>query len=85
MKHASEKTLSSIKDVLKSIRQNKFLKEKKKGVFYKQSQAFIHFHEDLGGLFADLKTNNEWKRFPVNTRNEKEHFLKEAKKQTNVL
>ena len=31
------------------------LKERSRGVFYRQSQAFLHFHEDSKGLFADLR------------------------------
>ena len=78
MKHASEKALDSLEGLLKRIRQTKLLKEKKKGIFYKKSQAFLHFHEDPKGLFADLRGKNKWKRFPVNTNREKEFFLKKV-------
>jgi hypothetical protein len=29
--------------------------ERKRGVFYLKSKAFLHFHEDPAGLFADLR------------------------------
>lgn len=29
--------------------------EKTRGVFYLKSRAFLHFHEDPAGLFADLR------------------------------
>ena len=80
MKHASTKSFDCIKDILTKLKKYKSLKEKQKGVFYKNSQAFIHFHEDLEGLFADLKIKNEWERFPVNTKQEKDYFLKKAQK-----
>ena len=29
--------------------------EKKRGVFYFKSRAFLHFHEDPKGMFADIR------------------------------
>ena len=80
MKHASLKTLDCIEDILTRLRKYKSLKEKQKGIFYKGSQAFIHFHEDLKGVFADLKVKNEWERFLVSTKPGKERFLKNVHK-----
>ena len=31
------------------------LTERSRGTFYKKSQAFVHFHEDPAGLFADVR------------------------------
>jgi len=31
------------------------LAEKRQGVFYYRGRAFLHFHEDPTGLFADLR------------------------------
>jgi hypothetical protein len=44
-------------------------------VFYKGSVAFLHFHEDPAGLFADLKSGKEWARYPVGTKIEQREFL----------
>ena len=33
--------------------------EKKRGVFYRKSRAFLHFHEDPKGMFADLSDPEE--------------------------
>ena len=76
MKHASNQSLSPIKSLLNTIRKFKELKEKKLGIFYKGSIAFLHFHEDPKGLFADLKIANKWKRFRVNTQAEQKILLK---------
>ena len=76
MKHASNQSLSPIKSFLNTIRKFKELKEKKLGIFYKDSIAFLHFHEDPKGLFADLKIANKWKRFRVNTQAEQTILLK---------
>ncbi|PSR13349.1 hypothetical protein C8255_25385 [filamentous cyanobacterium CCP3] len=42
------------------------LKEPKTGTFYLKSAAFLHFHDDSSGLFADLKVQGSWQRYPVN-------------------
>jgi hypothetical protein len=75
MKHAGEQALEALEDVLQQVRKHKALTEKKRGVFYKGSSAFLHFHEDPAGLFADLRAGNEWTRFPLGTQSEKRVFL----------
>ena len=51
------------------------LKEKSRGVFYFKSKAILHFHEDPAGLFADLRTTGDWRRFAVNTAAERAALL----------
>jgi len=51
------------------------LTEKKRGTFYRKSSAFLHFHEDPAGLFADVRDGDDWKRFPVNTAREQRTLL----------
>jgi hypothetical protein len=36
-------------------------------VFYRRSTAFLHFHEDPAGFFADAKIGPGWIRFDVTT------------------
>lgn len=78
MKHASEKTLERLETLLEAVRLHKELKEKKPGVFYWKSQAFLHFHEDGCLLFADLKVNSEWQRFSVNEQVEQDELVKQV-------
>ncbi|MFN8671379.1 MAG: hypothetical protein U0457_04745 [Candidatus Sericytochromatia bacterium] len=75
MKHANEKDLEIYNDFIDKIRKKNYLKEKKTGVFYKKASAFLHFHIDKNLLFADLKINNNWKRFAVNSKEEWEILL----------
>ncbi len=75
MKHASEKALESLEEVLKQVRQVEGLTERKPGVFYRKTRAFLHFHEDPAGLFADLRTGSDWERLPVNTLEEQTILL----------
>ncbi len=41
--------------MLARIRGHAALAETGRGVFYLKSRAFLHFHEDVAGLFADLR------------------------------
>ena len=43
------------------------LTERTRGVFYRKSSAFLHFHEDPAGFFADVKTGPAWQRVPATT------------------
>jgi hypothetical protein len=79
MKHAGEAALDQLEDMLAELRRIAGLKEKKRGVFYRGASAFLHFHEDPTGLFADLRLGPDWVRLPVNTPAEKRSLLSEAK------
>lgn len=66
MKHATAAALDRLAVLLADLRQLGHLNEKSRGVFYCRSKAFLHFHEDPAGLFADLRTGSDWQRMPVN-------------------
>lgn len=71
MKHANQDTLAHLSPLLERIRPRiPPLKEKGAGKFYLKSVAFLHFHDDPAGIFADLKVNGDWQRYPVNTEEE---------------
>jgi len=55
MRHARDEDLDRLEDVLAGLRVLPGLTEKKRGVFYRGSRAFLHFHEDSAGLFADIR------------------------------
>lgn len=75
MKHAGDQALDLLADLLAAIRTKEGLKEKKRGVFYRKTQAFLHFHEDAAGIFADMRSGSDWERFPVNTSAEQAQLL----------
>jgi hypothetical protein len=54
MKHATAAALEGLSALLDQIRLKDGIKEKKLGIFYKRSKAFLHFHDDPAGLFADV-------------------------------
>src|SRR5688572_18016482 len=70
MKHATAPALDTIADLLEAVREHEALTERKRGIFYLKSTAFLHFHEDPAGLFADLKIGRSFERFPVNSPDE---------------
>ena len=66
MKHAGAGALDALSDLLESLRTRTPLVEKRPGTFHVKGKAFLHFHEDRAGLFADLRQGGEWQRLPVN-------------------
>jgi hypothetical protein len=55
MKHAGPAALDTLEPLLGELRALAELKEKARGIFYWKSRAFLHFHEDPKGLFADIR------------------------------
>jgi hypothetical protein len=55
MKHASARALQQLASLVEQLRALPGLVERTPGSFYYRSSAFLHFHEDPAGLFADAK------------------------------
>lgn len=69
MRHITPEKLERLSSLLEELRQIGELREKKPGVFYRKSKAFLHFHEDPRGLFADLRLSGpDFERFDVSSR-----------------
>ena len=62
MKHATPKALDQIEKLLEQIRRIDALTERKRGIFYMKSKAFLHFHEDPAGMFADVRDGEDFRR-----------------------
>lgn len=75
MKHATSAALDTLSDLLQQIRLKEGLREKGPGVFYRKSKAFLHFHEDPAGMFADIRAGEDFDRYPVNTRAQQRALL----------
>jgi hypothetical protein len=65
MKHAGPAALTELEGLLAALRARAGLREPRLGVFYRRGKAWLHFHEDPAGLFADLRCGAEWQRFCV--------------------
>ena len=59
MRHARDSDLDRVEDLLMRIRTLPGLVEKKRGVFYRKSRSFLHFHQDPKGMFADISDPDE--------------------------
>lgn len=59
MKHAGPQALDRLEPLIARIRALPGLTEKARGTFYRKSRAFLHFHEDSEGLFADIRVEGD--------------------------
>jgi hypothetical protein len=75
MKHAGAAALDTLHELITAIRARDGLKEPRPGVFYRKGKAWLHFHEDKAGLFADLRVGVEWERFRVSEADERAKLL----------
>ena len=77
MKHAGPDALAMLQPLLKDLRALPGLSERSPGVFYRRSKAFLHFHEDDAGSFADFRfaDRGDFERVRVSTAAERKRFL----------
>ena len=77
MKHAGAAALDRLEPLLARLRALPGLKEKARGTFYVKSRAFLHFHEDPAGLFADVRAQGgaDFERVRVETDAERAALL----------
>jgi hypothetical protein len=79
VRHATDAALDALAPLLERLRRPE-LTEKKRGIFYRKSQAFLHFHEDPAGLFADVRIDGEFQRFAASTQREQQALLRTVKR-----
>ncbi|MEP6661371.1 MAG: hypothetical protein ABJD24_15770 [Acidimicrobiales bacterium] len=75
MKHAGPVAVAALEPLLVRVRPLEPLRERKPGTFYRRSDAFLHFHEDPAGLFADVKIDGQFQRFRVSDRAEQDALV----------
>jgi hypothetical protein len=75
VKHAGAQALDELEPLLVALREIPGLREKSRGTFYRGSRAFLHFHEDLAGLFADVRIDAEFERVRVTSADERQDLL----------
>ena len=76
MKHAGQVALDQLEPFLRELRTVEELKEKSRGVFYRQGRAFLHFHEDPKGLFADVRFGDDFERLEATSVTQRAVLLK---------
>lgn len=86
MKHAGAAALEEIGPLLAEIRKRPRLREKSPGSFYAKSKAYLHFHEDPAGMFADVKLDFvEFTRMRATTAKEQKALLAKIDKSLATL
>ena len=78
MKHATPAALDRLEMLLRDLRKIPGLTEKSRGVFYRGSRAFLHFHEHGEDFFADIRFAEDFERFAASTRTQQAALLKKV-------
>lgn len=79
MRHATEADLNCLEELLAELRNLPQLRERKRGYFSQGPHAFLHFHEDAGDFYVDVKLHGSFERVRVTTRGEQTFFLTQVK------
>jgi len=75
VRHATQADLDRLEALLAELRGLPQLQERNRGSFSRGSRAFLHFHEDAGYLYADVKLDGEFQRLKVTSESEQAGFL----------
>jgi hypothetical protein len=75
VRHATQEDLDCLEELLGDLRKLPQLRERKRGYFSRGSHAFLHFHEDAGAFYVDVRLNVAFQRMRVTTRDEQTAFL----------
>jgi hypothetical protein len=59
VRHARDDDLDRIERLLTELRAVDGLTEKSRGVFYRRSRAFLHFHADGDDTYADVRVEGD--------------------------
>ena len=76
MRHAGPDTIKHLEPLLTELRAIPELREKTPGTFYRGSRAFLHFHEDPTGFFADVRLDQDFERVRVTTAAEQRRLVR---------
>ena len=81
VKHATIETLVMLQPLLQELRGLGTLVERTPGAFYVKSRAFLHFHEDSSGIYADVKLDSaHFTRMRVTSAHEQANFVKRVRR-----
>lgn len=81
MAHADAAALARLLPLIRQLRSLPGLREMKPGIFYLKGSAFLHFHDEAGALFGDLKrARGGFDRYAVDTPVGQRKLLDDAKR-----
>jgi hypothetical protein len=75
VRHATPDDLDRLEPLLAELRKLPGLRERKRGYFSRESRAFLHFHEDAGDFYVDVKLDGKFQRMRVTSLSEQAGFL----------
>jgi hypothetical protein len=75
VRHATDEDLDRLEALLAELRSLPELRERKRGSFSRGARAFLHFHEDAGDLYVDVRLDSEFERMKVTTDRGQADFL----------
>jgi hypothetical protein len=75
VRHATPETLAELDNLIVALRTIDGITEKRPGAFSRGSRAFLHFHEDPAGNYADVRFGTDFERVRVTTRREQQALV----------
>ena len=75
VRHATQEDLDHVEALLAELRKLPQLRERKRGYFSRGSRALLHFHEDAGDLYVDVRLGSDFERMRVTSQAEQADFL----------
>jgi hypothetical protein len=75
VRHATQEDLDHLEALLARLRKFPQLRKRRRGYFSRGSRAFLHFHEDSGDLYVDVKLDSAFQRMKVTSAKEQADFL----------
>jgi len=75
VRHATDEDLDRLDALLVELRSQPELRKRKRGYFSRGSKAFIHFHEDAGELYVDVRLDTAFQRMRITSGAEQAKFL----------
>ena len=85
MRHATPDDLDQLEALLAELRALPQLRERKRGYFSRRSRAFLHFHEDAGELYVDVRLAGAFQRMRITGRHEQATLLSQVRRELTPL
>lgn len=80
MRHATSDDLVAVAPLIAELRSVSGLVERTPGTFYRRSRAFLHFHADEAGMYADIRLQgDEFERVPVDSSAAQQALLRQVR------
>ena len=79
MRHATAEDLDRLEPLLAELRALPQLRERRRGSFSRGSRAFLHFHEDAGDLYVDVRLDSTFQRMRVTSQADQADFLAQVR------